>query len=546
MARNAPYKEFPVGVKRDILGAIIGLVSSRGEYLGALSGTVMLPSARTSTAVYAAMLAVQAAGGGTVLLDPVAYDGDIDIPLVPGVEVIGPPLTLTLTGNVPDAGFTYSGGARFMLRPGVTGFYYNNVDRGSVITPLAPRACVGAGLRNIVFSGGLAAVDTGAYLDIGVVWSRFEMLIGLEQTGEAFNFENFQHCNFKNIYQSTTVNGNIGGVFFRNSLDATLYPGNSTIDGEIYTYTNTRKARSIVFESRGPSGGILNELKVSGRLQGNRYGPATPDTINMTTTSGNANISVPDASYFVVGMPFVFASTAPTGFTTRCVCFVISVNTGANTITIAESPSASATTPTSSSTYVATCSGFPSVDIRGAAGNAIKNSDFGLLDLEAYGNVCALVVNNVSGCKAHIAEIMTSYTTTAIVLRNAGIGVTYVDHVAATSDESGLHGNCAVKNLANGPLVYSGGSFTLDPSYNGKAVRYTGTSDITITIPLNLPKGFEMQVVPTGATGIITFAIASGGLLTSKNGFRTNGQYANVRLSNVANKVFALGGDTQV
>ena len=93
---------------------------------------------------------------------------------------------------------------------------------------------------------------------------------------------------------------------------------------------------------------------------------------------------------------------------------------------------------------------------------------------------------------------------------------------------------------------YSGGSFTLDSSWNGRSVRYTGTADITITVPNNLPWGFSLDITPTAASGVITFVASSGGAVFSKTGLRTNGQYATASLRMISPCVFTLRGDLQV
>jgi hypothetical protein len=229
------------------------------------------------------------------------------------------------------------------------------------------------------------------------------------------------------------------------------------------------------------------------------------------------------------------------------VYFILSINTGANTVQLTENPyDTVALTPTSSAAYNASFSGYPSLDVFASAGNAVNNSDFGHIDAEAYGNVCAVSFANVSNCKGHLAEVMTSATGTALVARNAGIGLTTAGSSTLTQDQSANYGYCNVTNLAGGPVVYNGGSFTLDSSYQSRTLRYTGTSDITITVPNNLPKGFDFSITPTGATGIVTFVASSGGAVFSKSGLRTNGQYATARLENIGNKVFRLTGDLQV
>ncbi len=55
-----------------------------------------------------------------------------------------------------------------------------------------------------------------------------------------------------------------------------------------------------------------------------------------------------------------------------------------------------------------------------------------------------------------------------------------------------------------------------------------------------------MEFVTTGATGIITIAGASGLGVWSKNGLRSNGQYARIKVSQISSLGYHVTGDTQV
>ena len=79
----------------------------------------------------------------------------------------------------------------------------------------------------------------------------------------------------------------------------------------------------------------------------------------------------------------------------------------------------------------------------------------------------------------------------------------------------------------------SGTSYTLTANDLGKVKRFTNAAAITLTIPLDLPAGFNCAVVQTG-NGQITFAGASGVILDNplshtksiKNGMVTIYSYA--------------------
>jgi hypothetical protein len=531
----------------DSAGNVSGLVDpvSGGTVLPIFG---VVPQTNDNAGIAAAVAKIVASGKpGAVLYKAEDYTITADIPLVNDVSHIGISPKITFVGNVPDQGYSATGGTRMILSAGVKCFTWNNVDKGSDETNIATFSLQNVKVFGFAFIGGAKCVDVGAYRAMGPVFCEFDQLYGFDQTSDfAFDFKNFQHCQFGRIYQSQSgsmLTG--GGVRFASQLSSVLFPGNSQVTGEIFTYSSNRLNRSIVIEASGPSGCILNQFKVNGRLQGNRYGLASPDTI-VFTTNGTDTISVPDGTKFQVGVPVVFVTTAPTNFTLNVVYFVLSI--AGNTLKLVENPyDTVAITAGSSSTYNASFSGWPSVEIRAPlTANSIKNSDFGQIDAEAFGNVCAVLVAKTRNCQMFLAEIMTSQTNTALVTRDSEIAISTAG-IIFTQDQSANFGFTKVTNNAGGPFVYSGGSFTLDSAWNGRSVRYTGTSDITITVPNTLPKGFEFEITPTGATGIVTFAAASGGaVFSSGSKLRTLGQYATAKLKNIANKVNGLSGDLQV
>jgi hypothetical protein len=546
----------------------LNLIAPGGTILGGLD---VMAYPLTSDGIDAAIAKVVASGKpGRVRYFAAPYAVSRNHPLISGVSHIAVPPTLQFTGNVPDADFSVAGGTVFNLSAGVTGFPFNNVDKANNEANSATFGLTNVTIYGITFVGGLRAIDIGAMRAMGTLWCRFDELYAFDQTGDyQFDFKNFQHCTFRNIYTSTQLTSG-GGIRLGNMLDSNvLLPGNSTIEGEIYSYCKNRKNRSVVIECAGPTNGgsapNLNQIKVSGRLQGNRYqASGTPDPISITTTNLSSTLSVTNAGQFdlcQIGMP-VGWDVAPAGFTAGIAYFVLSRDTQAQTITLGESPYDTVpVTPTSSNTYTGRISGYPAIEIKSAAGCVIKNSDFGQLDAEAYGNVCAIYIAKTRGCQAHIAEIMTSYSYsvanvppanslgTALVCRDAEIGLTYNGASNFTQDISGNWGFNNCRNLTGGAfLLSSTANFRLDASWNGRKVYWTGNSTtMTVTAPINLPKGFGLEWVNNDPAAIVTFAIDGGGAIRSRNGLRSlAGQGTKVVLTNISNKIYSLSGDTQV
>lgn len=72
----------------------------------------------------------------------------------------------------------------------------------------------------------------------------------------------------------------------------------------------------------------------------------------------------------------------------------------------------------------------------------------------------------------------------------------------------------------------TGTTYTVQPSDNGKVLTFTNASAITVTLPDDLPVGFNCLTVQMGA-GTVTFSAAGGGSLLNVNGHTDlSGQYA--------------------
>jgi len=520
----------------------------------------IIPATQDSAGIIAAMQAAAAVGGGGVVtLFDAEYTIDAEIPLISGVRLQGVPNAWSFGGsdNVPDFWTVGTNGTRFNIAAGLTALYWNKDDLGTVQSPLMNFALREIGITGIAFVGGHRAIKIGAVNAMGCVRGELDLITAYGQTAEngyAIDICNSQFFHHGRIAVRSAGASDSGGNYrIANILpEASLLSGDSHIN-EIFSRVTSPIRKGVVFEAAVPVSGasILNDIKVTGRIHSSRYSSPTPATVSLVTTSGNVNISVPNAAQFdlcQVGMPIRFQSTAPTAFDAVSTYFVVSRNTGNQTVTLAEADYASAVTPTASNTYATYVAGFPTFIARADSGCAVKNSDFGAMACEVTGNIGAIMFSKTRNCNVNLNNPSTSFTQTGVICRDAEIGITYSGSNNVTMDESSLTaGVCNFVNLAGGAYQYSGGSFTLDSSWHGRTVRYSGTSDITITIPRKLPRGFKLDIVATGATGIITFATAAGlGLWSKSGGFRTNGQNARASLINVSSIGYHLSGDLQV
>ena len=88
----------------------------------------------------------------------------------------------------------------------------------------------------------------------------------------------------------------------------------------------------------------------------------------------------------------------------------------------------------------------------------------------------------------------------------------------------------------------SGTTKTLAAADNGTIIVCSSSSSVTITVPTNLPSGFNCMVIQSGS-GQVSLS-ASSTTLNNRNGRATAGQYAIMTLVHLGSNVFIVSGDT--
>lgn len=508
--------------------------------LRAVGGIV--PATNDSAGIIAAMAAAVAQKVGVVRLLDTDYTIDQDIQLVSNVALIGiPPKIKYQTGSVPDI-LNIIGGTRFIVSTGITALKWNNADKAAGLeVNIGDFALSYARVYGIAFIGGKSHIDIGAVYAMGALWSQFEELHSFSSTGFGFNFENFQHITFHNLYQTQYVAG--GGIRWASSLDATaLIPGNSSITGEIYTYTSLREARSIVFECASPLGSQFNQFHSSARIQANRYGGA-PVAILGTFTAASANIGVADAtnySYLQVGATVIFAGAAPTPFVANTIYFV-ATRPAANTITLADNPSSVVTIPSGvTNTYTMTSNGHAGLEIIGSPNSLFTNCEFGNVEVEAASPVCSIILSRTRQSKMFISELMSSVYPTNICGRDASIQISAALMNNITTDVNG-DGVVFMNNARTFGVFTS--SLTISGAGGHQNTRvYDSATDGTVTVPTGLIRGFEQIYMQAGA-GKLTIAPGAGVTIISRgNLFSTTGPGETLYLRSIGKNKYVLSG----
>ncbi len=484
----------------------------------------------TAEGIQAAIDQVVATGQpGLVLLAPTKYAGTQDVEIPPGVEVRG--ILGRLTYNsvfVPDQDVNALDGTVLELAPGVTGFKYNNVDLPASVPNLTGSAGTGISISGVAFVGGLRGIHMGAKNTLGPVYGTMKNLRFFNQTEEHYIFENFQHMHFGDLWAWNNLAGVVaGGCVFRASRlkkpdnSTALLPGNSTWHGTIFGYSKDYLGRGIMVQAFDAQ---LNQCSfAAARVQFNRYTPqANAQDVVLTPTSGSPDFTVSNPAQFAlcqVGMPLAIPATlsAVSGVSNGVNYYVSSRNTANSTITLNELPhrTASNVVASAGTTVTMKCGGFLGVSALSDDTGSITAFNFGNLDIECRGNVNSFATRNCKGV-GNALELMPSDTDTQITFRNGDFALTHQGLTTVTTDRSTSQGYCRVSNLAGGALNYSGGSFTLTAAMSGQKIRYSGASDIVVTLPGTLPKDFKWSAVCT-STGQITVQTASGAVLQNRS-----------------------------
>lgn len=456
----------------------------------------------TSAGVQAAIDALYAKGApGVVSLAAEPYSITTDIVLKPGISLKGVLGLFDYNGYVPDENPTPTTGTIFNLSAGVTGLKYNNVDQPNPApAQLADTAGTGINIEGITFIGGLRGIHTGAKNVLGICFGRVANCRFFNQTAEHYVLENFQHLEFGNLYAWNSLTGVAGGCVFRQSRlrDAgdtiALLPGNSVAFGTLFAWTNNFLGRGIEFQAID---GQMNEVSLAAcRVQFNRHGVETAPYNIVLSANSTANFTVADNAQFAlcqVGMPLVIPTTGSTtaGISSGVVYFVSSRNAATNEITLNEVlyRTASNLVASANTSVTMKCGGFAGYIVAGDETGSITAANLGHIDLELRGNVVSAVFQRCDG-EVGVLEVGGSSTNTMFAAR---LCRTEVKHSAVnniTNDFSTLMGNFKVTNRCPATAGFNT-SLTLNSSHSGAHLRSTNGAGFNITVPKELPAGFE-------------------------------------------------------
>lgn len=148
------------------------------------------------------------------------------------------------------------------------------------------------------------------------------------------------------------------------------------------------------------------------------------------------------------------------------------------------------------------------------------------------------IVDDVSGTP--VTKKVTASNLMSLAPVQSVAGKTGVVTVDAGDLTDGNFDGTAISGFDASINEQTGTAYTLVAGDNGKVIKFTNGSAITLTLPSGLGEGFNCSVIQYGA-GQITF---SGTFYNQSSHTKTAGQYAVTGLISCVADAFVLAGDT--
>ena len=170
----------------------------------------------------------------------------------------------------------------------------------------------------------------------------------------------------------------------------------------------------------------------------------------------------------------------------------------------------------------------------------VKISNLTELDATPAGSDI-LPITDVSGTpttkKITVTNLVAASPVQSVAGRTGAVTVDAGDLTDGNFDGTAISGFDASVNEQTGT------TYTLVAADNGKVIKFTNGSAITLTLPSGLGLGFNCTVIQYGA-GQITFSASGTTLYNRQSHTKTAGLYAVTGLISCVANVFVLAGDT--
>jgi len=372
-----------------------------------VSNFKIVPAPATNVEVQAAVDALSAAGGGSVLLGVGTYTYSAPVVCKRGVRIIGHTaggVGTTLPGmgvSTPTYGNVILGSST-----SVDLYTMSNTPGASAFADLSAfiNACtIGISLQNMHLHNCRHGIDIGAKWTGGPFLSVFSDLAFTGFSGWAARINNFGSCQFNNLYAAGSSSAQSQGCFQFGALQGTIYNNGNSEFRQILADTLYSKCRGIVFVA--DYGSKLNHINVF-QLQCNQAGALVSQTFTTDGVTNDLTITTPaNIGNYPLDFPLI-VTTSNGNLVAKKLYFVV-YNDGVSKIRISELQGAqnkvgtgydfstNVTSPGVATTFTVQTQGWPNLEVVGMGHNlsSIGIQSFNLkgCDLESTAPTCMFI-----------------------------------------------------------------------------------------------------------------------------------------------------------
>lgn len=317
-------------------------------YTTPASGAVFVPAGLTYGHVMDAITKLQATGkAGTIQFEPDLYDfsaAGAGLPWLDGVSYRGvhPHVRPGVgQGAIDDVAATFQGGTVLLGNGTFEGISANRTPRGAPDATRADATVTGACIRDIGMENFSTALAAGALNEYGIGLLEISNVYIINPDGcRSFDFQTSAHVYMRTVKSFGGHAGRFIGTVPGGGPNAFL-PGNSVFDDLYHTTKGKYLSEGYYFGGIGNGGNC--GISQIGRIQANQFSRSLQE--HAVTTSAAGVVVTGSIALLAVGMPVVFAASIG-GFTAKWTYFIVSIDTGTNTLQLAARPFGAVIVPT--------------------------------------------------------------------------------------------------------------------------------------------------------------------------------------------------------
>ena len=418
-AQPAEVLAFPAPTSQQLTGTGTMSENAGTSYLNVVNVSIQggsASSAADTAAIQAAALQCFNEGGGVVQLPPGQIYLSSSLTVYSSVIYRGSGFSFVYQG-IPDFNQLQGSVGTWLIGNGTfPAFIGNSVDGVSAYatsTLFSNAGITYTGLEALGVNNFTYGCKIGSNFNPGSFYSKYERIVAIN-CGWGWWWENSLHNSYDKVYAFSNT---LGQIRFRSSsVTSVLAPANCFVGEMVASAANgANLQRGIVVSC---ANGTIGGLTYAAILQSNRFGAVS--VTQAGSTNGSTSVTVADSTKFAPFMPVAFTAIGTSNLVVNQIYFVKTIVDGTH-ITIANTPSGTAISPTAGTVTIAT-QGMACLEViaeDATAGNNPVIGYIGFLDLEA-GGTCKAILHNISQPHFWVAPGMQSTGSTQdIVVRTA-------------------------------------------------------------------------------------------------------------------------------